>query len=164
MFVFGLSACSPGGLAGGEDDMPTSSSPKESALADVDPCSMLTPEEAAKFGFETPGEKDDILPSEPACGYSGDPFGGTVSLNKEKSVKDLSEQDNWARFDQTKVNGRSAATAVDASATDARICTTMFDAGGGVVFVDVTEERDKGLDECAESKKIAEAIEPRMPK
>ncbi|QIZ39371.1 hypothetical protein FDZ84_09060 [Saccharopolyspora sp. ASAGF58] len=74
------------------------------------------------------------------------------------------QQDNWAKFDRLEIDGRPAASAIDKSATQARLCSALFDAGGGVIIIDVSEFRDQGLDECAGGVKIAEAIAPRMPK
>lgn len=162
--IIALAGCGPGGLAGDEPSESPPSPQAKPTLSSLDPCSLLKPEEAKEFGFEVPGEKSDILPSEPGCEYSGEPFSATLSYSTEKSVDRFGQQDNWATFDRTKVNGRTAATAIDGGATQARICTTLFDAGEGSILIDLSEKRDKGLDECAESKKIAEAIEPRMPK
>ncbi len=74
------------------------------------------------------------------------------------------KQDNWAKYDRLEVDGRPAASAIDKSATQARICSALFDAGGGVIILTLSEFRDLGLDECGEALKIAEVIAPRMPK
>ncbi|MER7012388.1 DUF3558 domain-containing protein [Saccharopolyspora sp. NPDC000359] len=133
-------------------------------LTAVDPCTLLTPEELAEFGFESPGEPDTGISSEPGCRFNGRPFRATFSKNQEKTVEALGKQDNWAKFDSLEIDGRPAASAVDKSATQARLCSAFFDAGDGVIIIDVSEFRDQGLDECAEAVKIAEAIAPRMPK
>lgn len=102
--------------------------------------------------------------SEPGCYYNGERTAVIVYKNQEKTVEAYGQQDNWAKFDELTVDGRAAASAIDKSATQARICSTLFNAGGGSIIVDVSESRDQGLDECAESQKIAEAIAPRMPR
>ncbi|WP_093265153.1 DUF3558 domain-containing protein [Saccharopolyspora shandongensis] len=140
--------------------------PKEEpqGLAAIDPCALLTPEELKSFGFEESGEPDSSTSSEPGCRFNGRPFRATFSKNQEKTVESYGKQDNWAKFDRAEVDGRPAASAIDKSATQARICSALFNAGGGVIIIDVSEFRDQGLDECAEGLKIAEAIAPRMPR
>ncbi|MEV5535521.1 DUF3558 domain-containing protein [Saccharopolyspora shandongensis] len=157
--VLAIAAC--GGPAPDDSPDPTE---KPQGLAEIDPCALLTPDELKSFGFEESGEPDSGTSSEPGCRFNGRPFRATFSKNQEKTVESYGKQDNWAKFDRAEVDGRPAASAIDKSATQARICSALFNAGGGVIIIDVSEFRDQGLDECAEGLKIAEAIAPRMPR
>ncbi|WP_190817987.1 DUF3558 domain-containing protein [Saccharopolyspora pogona] len=133
-------------------------------LASVDPCTLLTPDELKSFGFEGPGEPDTTISSEPGCSFRGEPLTVTFYKNQEKTVEAYSHKENWSKFDRLQIDGRAAASATSESGKAARICTAMFDAGGGVILVDVSEFLDQGLDECAEARKVAQVIAPRMPR
>ncbi|MGW3471662.1 DUF3558 family protein [Saccharopolyspora sp. NPDC000995] len=143
---------------------PSSSTPVSEGLSKVDPCTLLAPEQLESFGFEGPGELETGISSEPGCAFNGKPFGATFYKNQEQTVETYGQQANWAKYDHLEIDGRPAASAVDKSAVQGRMCSALFNAGGGVILVDVSESRDQGLDECAEALKIAEAIAPRMPK
>ncbi|WP_029535281.1 DUF3558 family protein [Saccharopolyspora spinosa] len=156
-----LAAAGCGG--GSPKDVSPGSMETDQGLAKVDPCTLLTPDELKSFGFEGPGQPETGITAEPGCSFRGKPFTATFYKNQEKTVESYSKQDNWAKFDRAEVDGRPAASAIDKSATQARICSGLFNAGGGVIIIDVSEFRDQGLDECAEGLKIAEAIAPRMP-
>nr|WP_246331260.1 DUF3558 domain-containing protein [Saccharopolyspora hordei] len=155
-----LAAAGCGGSAGQTPDPEL----KGQGLAQLDPCGILTEDELGAFGLEGPGSPEKGISSEPGCYYNGERTAVIVYKNQEKTVEAYGQQDNWAKFDELTVDGRAAASAIDKSATQARICSTLFNAGGGSIIVDVSESRDQGLDECAESQKIAEAIAPRMPR
>ncbi|MER5389821.1 DUF3558 domain-containing protein [Saccharopolyspora sp. NPDC002686] len=157
--VLALAAC--GGSVPDDNSAPSEQS---KGLAQVDPCGMLTPDELKSFGFEETGELDSTNSSEPGCRFNGRPFRATFSKNQEKTVESFEKQDNWAKFERTEIDGRPAASAVDKSATQARICSALVDAGGGVVVIDVSEFRDQGLDECAEGLKIAKAVASKLPR
>lgn len=161
--LLGTAGCGPGGLAGDDSGEP-SAPPQEAGLAGVDPCAVLSPEKLTELGLEGPGQPLNDAPSEPGCDYMGDVIGATVSKNQGKTVESYAKQANWAKFESTDVNGRVGASAVDKGATQARICSAMFNAGGGVIVVDVSETRPGNLDECGEALKIAKLIEPNVPK
>lgn len=158
--LLGLAGCGTGG--GTTND--STASPQSSGLAQVDPCTVLTPDELSSLGFDGPGEPENTIPSEPGCAFDSLEYGITVSKNQEKSVEEYGQQDSWATFDKTQVDGRPAATGVSKNATQADACTALVDAGGGVVLVDVSLLRAKDLDECGEALKIAGMIAPRLPR
>ncbi|QIZ36295.1 DUF3558 family protein [Saccharopolyspora sp. ASAGF58] len=133
-------------------------------LASVDPCTLLTPDELKSFGFKGPGEPETTISSEPGCSFSGRPLGATFYKYQEKTVEAYSHKENWSKFDRLQIDGRAAASATSESGQAARICSAMFDAGGGVIVIDVSEVMDQGLDECAEALKVAQVIAPRMPR
>lgn len=145
-----------------EGDPPVKSEPQ--GLAKIDPCTLLTPEELESFGFEGPGEPETGSTGEPACSFTGQPFGATFFKKQDMTVEKYGQQDTWAKFDRLEVDGRPAASTIAKGSTQSRICSVMFDAGGGVIDLTLQEFRDKGLDECGEALKVAEKIAPRMPK
>ncbi|MGI8311194.1 DUF3558 domain-containing protein [Saccharopolyspora hattusasensis] len=156
-----LAAAGCGGGAAKQKPEPTQ---EKQGLSQVDPCTMVPPEVLESFGLRGPGEPDSNTSSEPGCYFNGERIAGIFYKNQEKTVESYGRQDNWAKFDRAEVDGRPAASAIDKGSTQARICSALFDAGGGVIILTVTEKRDQGLDECAEGLKIAEAIAPRMPR
>ncbi|MEV6230671.1 DUF3558 domain-containing protein [Saccharopolyspora shandongensis] len=157
--LLGVAGCGGGGDTT-KDPAPTQ---QNQGLGQVDPCAVLTQEELNSLGFEGPGQKTGTS-SEPGCAFDSMQFGITVSKNEEKTVEAYGKQDSFAKFDRLQIDGRPAASAISKNATQADACTAMFDAGGGVILVDVSLLRAKELDECGEALKIAEAIAPRMPK
>ncbi|GAB3286815.1 DUF3558 domain-containing protein [Parasphingorhabdus pacifica] len=161
-----VASCSSGGSAdkGGGSGSPE---PQGSALANLDPCSILTPQLATEMGLPAEGELDEQISSEPACLYDSGLEGGkliTINRNAEKTLEEYGAQDNWGVFKPIEVNGRSAAEAINEVAMGQDLCTTMLSAGGGVVLVDAqsTDPREP-FDACGESLKIAEQIEPSLP-
>ncbi|GAB2667977.1 hypothetical protein GCM10027271_29620 [Saccharopolyspora gloriosae] len=147
-----------------EADEPDQARPRPATgLSPVDPCALLTADELTERGAWVPGHPNNGITSEPGCDFDGDPFGYSFFKNQRMSVAKYGAQDNWAKFDRRELQGRPAANTIDASATKSRICSTMFDAGGGVIIVTAGELNDEGRDECAESWRLAELIAPRMP-
>ncbi|MER5389816.1 DUF3558 family protein [Saccharopolyspora sp. NPDC002686] len=158
-----LTVAGCGGPTQGGD--PASEAQSQKGLAVVDPCELLAPEQLKSFGFNGPGEPTSIVPSQPGCAFKGEPFSITVFKNEEETVESLGRQEGtWAKFDRLEVDGRPAASGISSGSTRARICSAMFNAGGGVIILTVQEFRDQGLDECAEGLKVAEAVAPKLPK
>ncbi|MEU5853384.1 DUF3558 family protein [Saccharopolyspora shandongensis] len=148
----------------GKEKDPASEQQKN-GLAQVDPCTMVSPEVLASFGLRGPGEPETGNSSEPGCYFPGDPISGTFYKNQEKTVAAYgAQQSTWAKFDPLQVDGRSAASAVANGSTQAGVCSTLFDTGGGVIILTVSNKGDNAIDPCAKSLKIAEAIAPRMPR
>ncbi|MER2091115.1 DUF3558 domain-containing protein [Saccharopolyspora rectivirgula] len=163
-----VSGCGSGSdtSAAPDGDQPSSAEQQEQGLRDVDPCQLLTPEEAAEFGFSGEGYDETLVDTEPACGFDGGPFGATFTVSRENTVETYGQGDNWARFDRIEIDGRAAARAVDESASSSGdFCTVMFDAGGGAITIDVSEFRNpENVDPCDFAQQIAEVIAPRMPR
>ncbi|WP_019855795.1 DUF3558 domain-containing protein [Actinopolyspora mortivallis] len=161
--LLGLTACSPGGSA---DERTTTSQaePSEDALAGVDPCALLSETELNSFGLKEPGKNTELLPWVVGCDYSGDPISATLYRDTRNTVAASERKEVWAMFERTPVNGRPGATAITQGATQARICDVMFDAGNGMIQVQVSEPRlPDNVDECAEALKIAKKVEPKVP-
>ncbi|MEV0055783.1 DUF3558 domain-containing protein [Saccharopolyspora shandongensis] len=160
----GAALLAAAGCGGGTAKRDPEPAQEKQGLAQVDPCTMVTPDVLESFGLRGPGDPETGISSEPGCYFNGERISGIFYKNQEKTVESYGKQDNWAKYDRLQIDGRPAASAIDKSSTQARICSTLFDAGGGVIILSVTEKRDQGLDECGEALKIAEAIAPRMPK
>ncbi|WP_460958719.1 DUF3558 family protein [Parasphingorhabdus pacifica] len=156
----GMAACSQDGSAGEDSD---SAALQGSAPAELDPCSVLKPQQATKAGLPAQEEFEDQISSEPGCRYQGEEKMITIFRNAEKTLDEYGQQENWGEFTKTDVNGRPGARAVDSAATD-DMCTTMLSAAGGVVVVDAqaADPRDP-FDGCGASLDIAETIEPSLP-
>ncbi|MCA1187312.1 MULTISPECIES: DUF3558 family protein [unclassified Saccharopolyspora] len=133
-------------------------------LAKVDPCTMLTEQELAARGGRPPGYPNNDIAAEPGCDFDGDPFGYSFYKNQEMTVERYGERDVWWRFERSELDGRPAAITVVRGSASARICSTMFDAGGGVITVTAQETDDEGRDECAESWLVAELIAAKSPR
>ncbi|MEU6129073.1 DUF3558 family protein [Saccharopolyspora sp. NPDC047091] len=133
-------------------------------LAKIDPCTMLTEAELTARGVLPPGQPNEDISSEPGCDFDGEPFGYSFYKNQEMTVGRYGAQSNWAKFERRELDGRPAANTIDRTAVGARICSTMFDAGGGVITVTAQETDDEGRDECAESWQVAELIAAKSPR
>ena len=70
----------------------------------------------------------------------------------------------WMKFDRADINGRPGGTGVVQGTAQARQCVTMFDAGRGLIDVQVSTKDPGDQSQCDQSQKIAKQIEPRMPK
>ncbi|WP_258174723.1 DUF3558 domain-containing protein [Actinopolyspora mortivallis] len=159
----GVTACSPSGGAD-EAGRTSAAKPSEEVLAGVDPCDILPDAELESFGVSTTGEPTNRPPWAPGCHYRGDSV--TVSVRKETrdTVASAEQKDVWAKFERTEVNGRAAATAIVKGATQARMCSALFDAGRGMIQIQATEVRPPDtVDECAKALEFAEMVEPKVP-
>lgn len=165
LLVVGALLAVPGCALRSQAEAPGVDAPvRDTGLASLDPCALLTAEELAARGARSPGYPNRNITAEPGCDYDGDPFGYSFFKNQEMTVESYGAQDNWAKFDRRELNGRAAANTIDAGSTDGRICSTMFNAGGGVIIATVSELNDEGRDECAESWRLAELVEPETPR
>ncbi|MCA1227714.1 DUF3558 family protein [Saccharopolyspora sp. 6M] len=159
--LLALSGCALNSRA---DETPAARPKPGTGLADVDPCALLTDAELTSSGASVPGYPNDNISWEPGCDFDGDPFGYSVFKNQEMSVAKYETQAEWARYEHRELQGRAAANAIGTGSTKARVCTTLFDAGGGVLIVTASELNDGGRDRCAESWRLAELIAPRVPR
>lgn len=162
--AFGMLLALPGcGLRSQADGTGAARPEPPAGLAAVDPCALLSDDELTAGGAWLPGRPDDMISAEPGCDYDGSPFFYSFSKNQEKTVESYGAQDTWAKFERRELLGRAAANTITKISVDGRICSTMFDAGGGVIIVTAGELNEQGRDECAESWRLAELIAPRMP-
>jgi hypothetical protein len=144
---------------GGEEPAP----PKPDALQSVDVCSILTPDDANAVGVRPQGTPETQVSSEPACAYRGSDKDVTTYKNLTTTVEAETGKPVYARFDKVDVGGRPGAVTVAQGSTHARICSTMFDSGKGMIRVSVRTKNPGDESYCQQSQEIAKKIEPRMP-
>ncbi|NHD18832.1 DUF3558 domain-containing protein [Actinopolyspora sp. BKK1] len=164
MALLGALGCSPSGSGD------TSNSPSETqasgsnSLESLDPCKMLSDTELKSFGLEPTGEPNEDLPWRTGCGYEGDPISATLFKDTRNTVSSNAEKSNWVEFERLQINGRSGARAITKGTTKARLCNAMFNAGDGLIQVQVRETNPPDtLDECAKGLELAKKIEPTVP-
>lgn len=162
--LVGLSACSPG--SGDSSDAEGAPPPEAqgAGLKDFDVCNFFTPEDLAAAGVSGPGEPEDTVDFEPGCNFRGEEKDLTLFKNPEDSFDKYMSKGNFGEVNPFEVNGRKAAVGVTAGSEGQGICSSFLDAGGGTVIVTVTGAQSDSVDACGESKKVAEQIEPRLPK
>ncbi|MGW3471190.1 DUF3558 domain-containing protein [Saccharopolyspora sp. NPDC000995] len=139
-----------------------------SPLASFDPCTALTPAEIQSFGAATEGKPNDLGIGEIGCDYEGDDFNFGV-LKAEKSDEAYWERrrNSFDVFTPNQVGSRSGFTGIALSGKGQGICRQIMYLGVGSVIVDVTYRSDRMLSDeetCAQATKIAQVVEPKLPK
>jgi hypothetical protein len=157
----GAAACAPGNTSGNDSNESGSPAP-QGQLSSVDPCAVLKPADSTAAGFEGAGKLQPGV--DPNCAYRGQLIAANVYKSTTETVAVAEKKPVWAKFERTDVNGRTGATAISSGSTQARLCSVMFDAGGGMIRVAVREIRPGDLDECGEALKVAKLVEPNVPK
>ena len=132
----------------------------------VDMCIVLTDLELSQLGIELDTRKPVDRLGEVGCRWVGKPF--TLDLERgEDAVADyVARRDDpaFVTFEQNTVNGRAGARfGVSLSSED---CVQLIDGGPVSLLVAVAAASSLGppIDPCAEALRIAELIEPRLPK
>nr|WP_246300169.1 DUF3558 domain-containing protein [Actinopolyspora biskrensis] len=162
--MLGAVGCSPGDSSEGATEETSGAKPSGEVLAGVDPCGILSDAELKSFGLKTEGKVTNSPPWAPGCQYQGDPVVASIRKETRDTVDSAAEKETWAEFERTEVNGRAGATAVTGGATQAGICSALFDAGQGMIQIQAQEfSRSDDLDECAKALEIAEKVEPNVP-
>lgn len=160
----GLALVGAAGCGAKGEEAGSPAPPAADALASIDPCSVLAPQDLSALGLPASGDPDKGLSWKPGCIYDGDNLGVSVYKDTHYTVDGIKTQSQWAKWDQADINGRPAVTAVNAASTQARLCSTMFDSGKGRIEVQVGTNNPGDNSQCDQSQKIAKQIEPRMPK
>ncbi|NHD18833.1 DUF3558 domain-containing protein [Actinopolyspora sp. BKK1] len=162
--MLGALGCSPSGSGDTSDSPSENQASGGKSLESLDPCKMLSEAELKSFGLELPGEPTEDLPWSPGCYYSGEPIVATLFKDTRNTVSANAEKPNWVEFERLQINGRSGARAITKGTTKARLCNAMFNAGDGLIQVQVRETNPPDtLDECAKALEIAKKIEPTVP-
>jgi hypothetical protein len=162
MVTLGLLAAGCGSQASGPVPSP--------AVADarrVDMCTVLTDAELSGLGIDVNSRKQANSLGLVGCGWQGKAI--TLNLERDKetlaSYKARRRDPAFTSFADNTVNGRSAAHfSVDPDRTD---CTQLIDGGTVSLWVAVAPAFSLGgpsVDSCAEALRIAQMIEPRLPK
>jgi hypothetical protein len=158
-----------GGCAGFPPAGP-SNQPAPPAVADasrVDMCTILTGDELAKLGLHVPSRQRVNTAGVVGCRWPGKPY--LLSLERaEGSLAGYRAHRNdptYVGFTDNTVNGRAGAHfGVDRSGAQ---CAQLMDGGPVVLSVSVAvppNQNPRVVDPCAEALRIAQMIEPRLPK
>ncbi|MGH3922252.1 MAG: DUF3558 family protein [Pseudonocardiaceae bacterium] len=143
--------------------------PAPPAVADaskVDMCTILSDTELGGLGIKQDTREPFDEVGVVGCGWVGEPF--TLSLDRDKhtlaSYQDLRRDAAFVSFADNTVNGRAGTQLVlDRGGSQ---CTQLMDGGPVSLTVSVAASSDLGppIDACAEALRIAQMIEPRLPK
>jgi hypothetical protein len=133
----------------------------------VDMCSILTDAELSGLGIDPSSrERVDEL-GVVGCQWVGNPIRLSLERDKDSVAKYVARRDDPAfkNFRENRVNGRAAAQlSVRLSGEQ---CVQLMDGGPVSISVAVGKAFSRGpveVDTCVEALRIAEMIEPRLPK
>ncbi|HEX5143642.1 MAG TPA: DUF3558 family protein [Mycobacterium sp.] len=144
--------------------------PPSTSVADasrVDMCTILTDAELTGLGAELNRRKPVNRLGLVGCHWGGTPFVLGLERDKETvaSYKARRHDPSFTSFGDNTVNGRAGARlSVDRARDD---CTQLIDGGPVSLTVSVSPAglyTGPKIDSCAEALRIAQMIEPRLPK
>lgn len=162
--LVGLSACSGGSNAGGEQPGAPTTETQSTGLSSFDPCTFFTPDELTAAGVQAgPGRPAKALESQPGCDWEGENVLLTLSKNETQDFEAYSKN-NFEKFERFDLDGRQAARAITSGSGGQGICSVILSAGGGIVDVNVAGiMSDSVADPCGEAEKVSRQIAPRLP-
>jgi Protein of unknown function (DUF3558) len=163
-----LVVAAAGLLAGcGSEASGTPPSPAVADASKVDMCTILTDAELTRLGIEldTRKQKDELGLT--GCQWLGKSF--TLSLKRDNetvaSYKTRRDGPAFTTFSENTVNGRAGVRfSVDPDRTD---CTQLIDGGSVSLWIAVAPAFSLDgpkINSCTEALRIAQMIEPRLPK
>jgi hypothetical protein len=158
-----LAACN-GTQVGGEAGPTTTASGSQGSGSDVlkalDPCTLLTSQELQQFGVDPSTRKPANGSGETGCGFIKYPIGIVLGKANDTVQGFLDRSDTFVKIAKRDVNGRSGVlTQISTENTD---CSQVLAVGTGVVRIGLTG--DKSGDPCGDVLKIAQVVEPKLPK
>jgi hypothetical protein len=158
----GLLLASCGGSKGTPAPAPEAPQPS-AALAGVDACKVLTPDELQAYGLKAGDQRPLNQQGDVGCSW---PNGAQFDLGLSKSNDGLSywegQRANFAQLQPNQVGSRKGLSGIPAGSQGQGACQEIVDAGGGSVTVDIGNLN--GGDPCAKALEIAKKIEPKLPK
>jgi hypothetical protein len=145
----------------------SATSPAVADASRVDMCTILTDAELTGLGIEVNTRKQVDRLGLIGCGWQGTSL--TLGLERDNetlaSYKARRHSPTFTSFADNTVNGRTGAhLSVDRDRTD---CTQLMDGGSVSLTVSVAPTfsfNGPPVDSCAEALRIAQMIEPRLPK
>ncbi|MGH3824786.1 MAG: DUF3558 domain-containing protein [Pseudonocardiaceae bacterium] len=149
---------------------PVSGSAAPSTVADskrVDMCTILTDQELSQLGIKLDTREPVDRPGSVGCSWRGTPFALTLERDTETVAAYKARQPGPAliTFTENTVNGRAGVRfGVERDGTD---CEQLIDGGSVSLVVSVAPALSANgpkVDSCAEALRIAQMIEPRLPK
>ncbi|MEV6233714.1 DUF3558 family protein [Saccharopolyspora shandongensis] len=166
----GLLLAGCGGTGGGNSPSTTEQSQpaKPSALASVDPCTVVPPDELKSFGVTKPGKFVDQGIGEPGCDFkTGDYLLTIYKAENSDLAYWQGRRDNFGIFEPNKVGSHEGIKAVTRGSVGQGLCRQIIAAGGGSVSVAIKYDADKIQSDdatCAKAMEIAQVVEPKLPK
>lgn len=161
MTVVGLLTVGCGSLAPGDSGLPVA---VDARLVDM--CTILTDAELTGLGIKLNTRKQFDEVGVVGCRWVGKPF--TLSLEKDKdslaSYQARRRDPAFVSFTDNTVNGRAGVQI--GVRRDHTQCGQLMDGGSVSLAVSVAASSSLGppIDACAEALRIAQMIEPRLPK
>ncbi|MGQ0718089.1 MAG: DUF3558 family protein [Pseudonocardiales bacterium] len=143
--------------------------PAPPAVADasrVDMCTILTDAELIELGIKLDTHKPFDEVGVVGCGWVGKPF--TLSLGRDKdnlaAYQARRNDPAFVSFEEKMVNGRAGVQL--GVRRDRSQCAQFMDSGPVSLTVSVAASSSLGppIDPCVEALRIAQIIEPRLPK
>jgi hypothetical protein len=160
-----LSGCNGQQTQGQAEPTGTSSSGggSSAALDKLDACTLLTADQLQQYGVETKGKPQNNS-SENGCAFIATPDSSATSINLSKSKDSVDSyvqrSDTFVKLAKNSVNGRNGVqTQISTSNTE---CSQVMAVGSGTVRAGVIN--DKSGDPCGDALKIAQVVEPKLPK
>ncbi|MGH3886364.1 MAG: DUF3558 family protein [Pseudonocardiaceae bacterium] len=133
----------------------------------VDMCTVLTDRELSELGIKLDTRKQENELGVVGCGWVGKPF--TLSLERDKDTiaayKARRDDPAFTSFAENTVNGRAGVQL--GVRRDRTQCAQLIDGGPVSLVVSVAPAFSPDppkIDSCAEALRIAQMIEPRLPK
>lgn len=144
--------------------------PAPPAVADasrVDMCTILTNQELARLGIDQNTRKPENVLGLVGCRWVGKPFTLRLERDKETVASYVARRNDPAfiAFTQNTVHGRAGAHVQLRRTGDQ--CDQLMDGGAVSLAVGVAASfslHPQPIDPCAEALRIAEMIEPRLPR
>lgn len=129
-------------------------------------CTVLTDAELSGLGIELDTRKPVDELGEVGCGWVGKPFTLDLERDKNSIVEWISRKNDpaFVIFAENVVNGRIG---VQFGVTSSgQQCAQVMDGGSVSLLVSVSASSSSGppIDPCADALRIAQLIEPRLPK
>lgn len=165
-----VAAMATAALLGAGCGAPGSGTAPPPAVADssrVDMCTILTDQELGRLGIRPdtrePVEQQDSV----GCYWRGTPFALTLERDKQTVASYKARQRGPAliTFAENEVNGRAGVRfGVENDGTD---CEQLIDGGSVSLVVSVAPQLSATgpkVDSCAEALRIAQMVEPRLPR
>ena len=132
----------------------------------VDMCTILTDAELSGLGLDL-GSRDEVDElGIVGCQWVGQPIRLRLERNEDTVARYIERRNSPAfeHFRETTVNGRAAVEFSVSPSGDQ--CVRLMDGGSVSLAVGVGTASSQGppIDPCAEALRIAEMVEPRLPK
>jgi hypothetical protein len=133
----------------------------------VNMCTIVTNTELTGLNLDPTSRKNESMLGEVGCGWEGKVFTLHLARGKDTVAQYRARRDDpaFSSFADNTVNGRAGARlSVDSDRSD---CTQLIDGGAVGLVVSVAPAglyTGPPIDSCAEAMRIAQMIEPRLPK